>query len=185
MEPKVLSCPRAEHRAPLAQRFAGVMTKELQAMMRPKSEEKLQEFYTREEREACFAACETSRQRLVFGLALKLGLREREPMFLEGREFDFENKTVTIHSKTDEGFEIKDKAEQRINIVDACTRDGHRVGGRCFRSRWFGPLARVQTGMRDGKVFWWLICAAGRRIEVRRGFDAGTLERLLTILDRM
>lgn len=25
----------------------------------------------------------------------------------------------------------------------------------------------------------------GRRIEVRRGFDAGTLERLLTILDRM
>jgi hypothetical protein len=25
----------------------------------------------------------------------------------------------------------------------------------------------------------------GRRIEVRRGFDAGTLERLLTVLDRM
>ena len=24
----------------------------------------------------------------------------------------------------------------------------------------------------------------GRRIEVRRGFDAGTLERLLTVLDR-
>jgi hypothetical protein len=25
---------------------------------------------------------------------------------------------------------------------------------------------------------------SGRRIEVRRGFDAGTLERLLTVLDR-
>jgi hypothetical protein len=26
---------------------------------------------------------------------------------------------------------------------------------------------------------------SGRRIEVRRGFDAGTLERLLTVLDRL
>ena len=26
---------------------------------------------------------------------------------------------------------------------------------------------------------------SGRRIEVRRGFDAGTLERLLTVLDRV
>jgi hypothetical protein len=31
-------------------------------------------------------------------------------------------------------------------------------------------------------VFWWL--HGGRRIEVRRGFGAGTLERLLTVLDR-
>lgn len=27
--------------------------------------------------------------------------------------------------------------------------------------------------------------ASGRRIEVRRGFDAGTLQRLLTVLDRL
>jgi hypothetical protein len=26
---------------------------------------------------------------------------------------------------------------------------------------------------------------SGRRIEVRRGFDAGTLDRLLTVLDRV
>lgn len=29
-----------------------------------------------------------------------------------------------------------------------------------------------------------VVLRSGRRVEVRRGFDAGTLERLLTILDR-
>jgi hypothetical protein len=35
---------------------------------------------------------------------------------------------------------------------------------------------------RDGVLVVWL--RSGRRIEVGRGFDAGTLERLLTLLDR-
>ena len=37
-------------------------------------------------------------------------------------------------------------------------------------------------GGRDGALV--VESRSGRRIEVRRGFDAGTLERLLTVLDR-
>jgi hypothetical protein len=40
----------------------------------------------------------------------------------------------------------------------------------------------IDTG-RDGVLV--VELRSGRRIEVRRGFDAGTLERLLTVLDRV
>ena len=36
----------------------------------------------------------------------------------------------------------------------------------------------------DGDSVFVVESRSGRRIEVRRGFDAGTLERLLTVLDR-
>ena len=39
-----------------------------------------------------------------------------------------------------------------------------------------------RDGGRDGVLV--VELRGGRRIEVRRGFDAGTLERLLTVLDR-
>lgn len=39
------------------------------------------------------------------------------------------------------------------------------------------------AAMRDGALV--VELRSGRRIEVRRGFDAGTLERLLAVLDRV
>jgi hypothetical protein len=44
------------------------------------------------------------------------------------------------------------------------------------------PLDSNGDGERDGALV--VELRSGRRIEVRRGFDAVTLERLLTILDR-
>jgi integrase len=69
-----------------------------------------------EERDAFMTACTTLREKLIFGLALKLGLREQELMYLEPREFDFEAGMVTIPSKSASGFEIKDKDERVLPV---------------------------------------------------------------------
>ena len=56
-----------------------------------------------------------------------------------------------------------------------------------------GPMVAVEVvpspvretrGDVDGNCAFVVESRSGRRIEVRRGFDAGTLERLLTVLDR-
>jgi hypothetical protein len=47
---------------------------------------------------------------------------------------------------------------------------------------WSNGQNPSRDGARDGVLV--VELRGGRRIEVRRGFDAGTLERLLTILDR-
>jgi len=71
-----------------------------------------------------------------------------------------------------------------INIVNAFIVDGSREAGLLFPSKWFLHV-RDLNGFagRDGALV--VELRSGRRIEVCRGFDAGTLERLLTILDRM
>ncbi len=74
------------------------------------------------------------------------------------------------------------------------TRDKYRkrvYGGRQARCGSFVPVevvpsaARDVSGVasRDGALV--VELRSGRRIEVCRGFDAGTLERLLTILDKV
>jgi hypothetical protein len=45
------------------------------------------------------------------------------------------------------------------------------------------PPARDAGGAADRDSAFVVESRSGRRIEVRRGFDAGTLERLLTVLD--
>lgn len=54
---------------------------------------------------------------MIFNTALQLGLREQELMFLEPWEVDFDLMTVTIHSKTSEGFLIKDKEERTLPLT--------------------------------------------------------------------
>jgi integrase len=90
--------------------------KELLKFKAPKSEDKLPEYFTKAERDALSAACQTPRETLFFDLAITLGLRDQELMFLEERDIDYETMTVTVRSKTSEGFEIKDRAERRIPL---------------------------------------------------------------------
>jgi hypothetical protein len=45
------------------------------------------------------------------------------------------------------------------------------------------PRDASSDGVRDGVLV--IELRSGRRVEVRRGFDAGTLERLLSVLDRV
>ena len=57
------------------------------------------------------------------------------------------------------------------------------MAGLCFPWKWFRRGAHdANSAGRDGVLV--VESRSGRRIEVRRGFDAVTLERLLAILDR-
>jgi len=72
-----------------------------------------------------------------------------------------------------------DKYRQRVH-------GGRQAGGGAFVPVEVVPsTAREVNGVarRDGALV--VELRRGRRIEVCRGFDAGTLERLLTILDRV
>jgi hypothetical protein len=72
-----------------------------------------------------------------------------------------------------------DKYRQRVH-------GGRQAGGSAFVPVEVVPsTAREVHGVarRDGALV--VELRGGRRIEVCRGFDAGTLERLLTILDRV
>lgn len=93
-----------------------VLPKKMQEFKPPKSEAKLPEYYTKAERNKFLAACQTPRERVIFGIALKTGLRDQELRYIEESEFDFEAMTVTVHSKSAEGFLIKDKAERRVPL---------------------------------------------------------------------
>jgi integrase len=92
------------------------ISEEIQKLKAPKPEEKLPEYFTKAQRDAFFAACNTPRETLVFQLALTLGVRDQELMFLEMSDIDFETMTVTIHSKTENGFRIKDGEERRMPL---------------------------------------------------------------------
>ena len=93
-----------------------VLPKNMQEFKPPKSEEKLPEYYTKAERDRFLAACETPRERVIFNIALKTGLRDQELQHIEESELDFEQMTLTVHSKSADGFWIKDKAERRIPL---------------------------------------------------------------------
>jgi hypothetical protein len=62
------------------------------------------------------------------------------------------------------GRQSKGRAFVPVEVVSSMARDVNSVAGR------------------DGALV--VELRSGRRIEVRRGFDTGTLERLLTVLDR-
>jgi hypothetical protein len=72
-----------------------------------------------------------------------------------------------------------DKYRERVH-------GGRQSGGECFVPVEVVPsTARDvnRVAVRDGALV--VELRSGRRIEVCRGFDAGTLERLLTVLDRV
>ena len=82
--------------------------------------------------------------------------------------------------------------QQRGLAVGTLDKYRKRVhGGRQARGRAFVPVEVVPStalevngvARRDGALV--VELRSGRRIEVCHGFDAGTLERLLTILDRV
>jgi hypothetical protein len=82
--------------------------------------------------------------------------------------------------------------QQRGLAVGTLDKYRKRVQGRRSGGGPFVPVELVpSTGQasnsgagRDGGALV-VELRSGRRIEVRRGFDAGTLERLLTVLDRV
>lgn len=82
--------------------------------------------------------------------------------------------------------------QQRGLAVGTLDKYRQRVHGRRqSRGRSFIPVEVVPSTVQDGgndagcDGVLFVELRSGRRIEVRRGFDAETLERLLTVLDRV
>jgi len=54
--------------------------------------------------------------RIVFEVLLKTGLRMQEAMYLEWHNFNFQSGTLTVRTKDDLGFDVKDRAERTLPI---------------------------------------------------------------------
>ena len=90
------------------------------------------------------------------------------------------------------GLMLADFCQQRGLAVGTLDKYRQRVhGGQRLEGRSFVPVEVVpsagqdvhRVAGRDGVLF--VELRSGHRIEVRRGFDADTLERLLTVLDKV
>jgi integrase len=82
----------------------------------PKFDKTLPEIYEAEELKAFFAFLSDPYHKLIFRVLLMTGLREQEAMYLEWPDISHSNKTLTIHSKPNLGFRIKDKEERSVPI---------------------------------------------------------------------
>lgn len=73
----------------------------------------------------------------------------------------------------------RDLAVGTLDKYRRSVHDGHSHGGPLL------PVELVSSSRdSDGDNLLVVELRSGRRVEVRRGFDVGTLERLLTVLDR-
>lgn len=82
----------------------------------PKYDKTIPEIYDSKDLGTFFTSLESEYHLLIFDLLLKTGLREQEAMYLEWTDIDFPTETLTIHSKADLGFRIKDKEERSLSI---------------------------------------------------------------------
>jgi integrase len=96
-------------------KWSGVNTKPL-AEGAPKFTEKDVEVYDPEELKTFFDSITDQYHRIVFEVLLKTGLRMQEAMYLEWHNVNFRWGTLTVTSKDDLGFDIKDRAERTLPI---------------------------------------------------------------------
>ena len=82
----------------------------------PKYEKTLPEIYSEEEMNLFFGSLKRLYHSLTFELLLKTGLREQEAMYLTWSDISFASRTLTLHSKPEYGFKIKDKEERSVPI---------------------------------------------------------------------
>ena len=82
----------------------------------PKFDKKLPEIYDPNDLKVFFDSLDSPYDLLVFNLFLKTGLREQEAIYLEFPDITFPTQTLTIHSKAELGFRIKDKEERSVPI---------------------------------------------------------------------
>jgi integrase len=84
----------------------------------PKYDKTLPEIFESGDLNPFFASLSEPYHLLIFNLVLKTGLREQEAMCLEWSDISFPTKTLTIHSKPELGFRIKDKEERSVPVPD-------------------------------------------------------------------
>jgi integrase len=82
----------------------------------PKYDKTLPEIYENGDLNPFLESLSDPCHKLIFRVLLMMGLREQEAMYLEWPDISFSNKTLTIHSKPNLGFRIKDKEERSVPI---------------------------------------------------------------------
>jgi integrase len=98
-------------------RYAGVPNSSLPKSA-PKYEKTTPEIYSEEEIQKLFSSLRSLYHIVVFETLLKLGLREQEAQFLTWTDISLSTKSLTLHSKPEYDFKIKDKEERSLPIPD-------------------------------------------------------------------
>jgi integrase len=96
-------------------KWSGIDTKKL-AARRPSFTEKAVEVYKADELKTFFASLKVPYHKIIFEVLLKTGMRMQEAMFLEWHQIDFKNGTITVKEHSEDGFDIKDRAERALPI---------------------------------------------------------------------
>ena len=97
-------------------KWCGVTTKPLAPDGPPSVIMKKPKKYSPEELGVFMASLKKQYHRVVYGTFMMTGMREQEVMYLERDNFDFKNLTVSVLSRDDNGFLIKDRAERTIPL---------------------------------------------------------------------
>ena len=85
---------------------------------KPKYDEKAPSAYHADQLKALFDAAD-SEERLLFEFFLGTGFREQEVMHCTWRNVDFKARVITVVSKPEFGFRVKDKEERSVPVPDS------------------------------------------------------------------
>jgi integrase/recombinase XerD len=85
---------------------------------KPQYDEKDVEAYNSDQLTALFAAA-SPEERILFEFFLGTGFREQEVMYTTWKNVDFHGKVVSVRSKAEMGFRIKDKEERSSPVPDS------------------------------------------------------------------
>jgi integrase/recombinase XerD len=85
---------------------------------KPKYDEKAVTAYHSDELAVLFAAA-SPEEEILFEFFLSTGFREQEVMFATWANVDFANKIVSVWSKPELGFRVKDKEERSVPVPDS------------------------------------------------------------------
>ena len=90
------------------------MAESIARVKAPKYNKTMPEFYDGIDLKLLFASITDPYHTLIFNLLVKTGLREQEAMYLERADISFQAHTLTIRSKPEFGFRIKDKEKRSV-----------------------------------------------------------------------
>ena len=85
---------------------------------KPNYDEKAPSAYDADQLKALFYVAD-SEERLLFEFFLGTGFREQEVMHCTWRNVDFKGKVITVMSKPEFGFRVKDKEERSVPVPDS------------------------------------------------------------------
>lgn len=84
----------------------------------PRYDEKAVRAYHSEQLSSLFAVC-SAEERQLFEFFLITGFREQEVAYMTWANVDFKSKVISVWSKPEMGFRVKDKEERSVPVPDS------------------------------------------------------------------